>query len=280
MPWLGNGQCNDWRWKREIKCCHVQEAHNVLSTTKSLERDQWSQAFSNGTFPAVIQSLPTKVLITSSGWRLAVKATTFGSVWSCHSENQAGLQASYMVALRIALQKKPHNIGEKLILPCCKDIVRCMIGDGAEKKPAPVPLSNNTIQKKNIWNGRGHQTAGCCWDTSCTTQNVCNPAWWVNRCSKVCLISCVCSVHQGWRLYRRVIVLSCIGSYDQRRRCFPGSLQVLWRRGVVLGQCVWKHNRWSSCNVGQSFWISSKGEGHKSRHKTSSLQDSSVCHGF
>ena len=63
-------------------------------------------------------------------------------------QNQAGLQASYMVALRIAQQKKPYNIGEKLILPCCKDIVRCMIGDGAEKKLAPVPLSNNTIQRR------------------------------------------------------------------------------------------------------------------------------------
>ena len=63
-------------------------------------------------------------------------------------QNQAGFQALYMVALRIAQQKKPHNIGEKLILPCCKDIVQCMIGDGAEKKLAPVSLSNNTIQRR------------------------------------------------------------------------------------------------------------------------------------
>ena len=63
-------------------------------------------------------------------------------------QNQAGLQASFMVALRIAQQKKPHNIGEKLTLPWCKDIVRCMIGDGSEKKLAPVPLSNSTIQRR------------------------------------------------------------------------------------------------------------------------------------
>ena len=36
----------------------------------------------------------------------------------------------------------------------------------------------------------------------------------------------------------------------------PSSLKK--RGGAVLGQCVWKHNRWSSCNVWQSFWISSK----------------------
>ena len=61
-------------------------------------------------------------------------------------QNQAEIQASYMVASRIAQEKKPHNIGEKLILLCCKDIVRWMIGDGAEI--APVPLSNNTIQRR------------------------------------------------------------------------------------------------------------------------------------
>ena len=41
--------------------------------------------------------------------------------------NQASLRASYMVALRIAQEKSPHTIAEKLILPCCKDIVRSVI---------------------------------------------------------------------------------------------------------------------------------------------------------
>ncbi|XP_029655453.1 protein FAM200B-like [Octopus sinensis] len=42
------------------------------------------------------------------------------------------LLASYMISLRIAKEKKPHNIAEKLILPCCKDIVRTLIGTHAE----------------------------------------------------------------------------------------------------------------------------------------------------
>ena len=62
-------------------------------------------------------------------------------------QNQAGLQASHMVASRIAQQKKPHHIGEKLILPCCKDIVLCMIEDGAEKKLASGKQHNS---EKNI----------------------------------------------------------------------------------------------------------------------------------
>jgi len=61
---------------------------------------------------------------------------------------EAGLRASFLVALKIAKEKKPHNIGENLILPCCKDIVRNMIGDEAANKLNSLPLSNNTIQRR------------------------------------------------------------------------------------------------------------------------------------
>lgn len=43
----------------------------------------------------------------------------------------AGVQASYEVARKIALAKKSHNLGEKLILPCCKDIIALVIGEEA-----------------------------------------------------------------------------------------------------------------------------------------------------
>ena len=68
---------------------------------------------------------------------------------SCHvnKQNQAALRASYMVALRIAEEKCPHTIAEKLVLPCCKDIVRCLIRDVKEKKLNCVPLSNDTVQR-------------------------------------------------------------------------------------------------------------------------------------
>ena len=51
-----------------------------------------------------------------------------------NKQNQAALRASYMVALRIAKEEFPHTIAEKLILPCCKDIVRCLIGDVEESE--------------------------------------------------------------------------------------------------------------------------------------------------
>ena len=49
-----------------------------------------------------------------------------------------------MVSLRIAQEKKPHNIAEKLIIPCCKDIIQCVGGCDAEKV-ALIPHSNDTV---------------------------------------------------------------------------------------------------------------------------------------
>ncbi|KAI6658457.1 protein ZBED8-like [Oopsacas minuta] len=53
-----------------------------------------------------------------------------------------------MVVLRIAQEKKPHTIAENLILPCCKDIVHCILGDMAEKKLTSLPLFNDTIKRR------------------------------------------------------------------------------------------------------------------------------------
>ena len=62
------------------------------------------------------------------------------------AQNQ--LEASYIISLRIAKAKKPHTIGEELILPCTKDIVRLMIGTDAERKLNNISLSDNTVQRR------------------------------------------------------------------------------------------------------------------------------------
>ena len=61
-------------------------------------------------------------------------------------QNEAGLRASYMVSLRIAQVKKPHNIAEKLIISYCEDIIRCVGGCDAEKV-ALIPHSNDTVHR-------------------------------------------------------------------------------------------------------------------------------------
>ena len=61
---------------------------------------------------------------------------------------RAAVEASYVVSLRIAKSKKPHTIGEELLLPCTKDIVRLMIGADAVKKLSSLSFSDNTVQRR------------------------------------------------------------------------------------------------------------------------------------
>ena len=55
------------------------------------------------------------------------------------------LKASYLVALRIAKCKKPHQIAEQLILPAAVDMCRAMINEECANKLKTIPLSNNTM---------------------------------------------------------------------------------------------------------------------------------------
>lgn len=67
---------------------------------------------------------------------------------SFHQSNKAAVLASYVVALKIAQQKKPHSIGETLVMPCTKEIVRIMLGEQHAKKLDTLPLSDNTVQRR------------------------------------------------------------------------------------------------------------------------------------
>ena len=64
------------------------------------------------------------------------------------SQTKAAIEVSYEISLKIARMKKPHTIGEELILPCAYDIVRLLIGEDHVKKLSALPLSNNTVQRR------------------------------------------------------------------------------------------------------------------------------------
>nr|KAF6360181.1 hypothetical protein mMyoMyo1_011133 [Myotis myotis] len=65
-----------------------------------------------------------------------------------HKQNVAAIEASYMVALRIARAMKPHPIAEDLLLPVAKDIVRVMIGDEFVTKLSAISFPNNTVRRR------------------------------------------------------------------------------------------------------------------------------------
>ena len=71
-----------------------------------------------------------------------------GPILNLNSQLKASLEASFVVSYKIAQAKKPHSIGENLILPSTIDIVRLVLGEEAEKKVKNVPLSNNTVQRR------------------------------------------------------------------------------------------------------------------------------------
>lgn len=58
------------------------------------------------------------------------------------------LLASYHVSYRIAKCKKPHTIGENLVLPAAMDIVRTMFGESYAKQLQQIPLSDNTVGRR------------------------------------------------------------------------------------------------------------------------------------
>ena len=67
---------------------------------------------------------------------------------STNSKNMTAIEASYLVALRIAKAKKPHTIAEELLLPATKDIVRVMLGAEYVNKLNTTSLSNITVSRR------------------------------------------------------------------------------------------------------------------------------------
>jgi hypothetical protein len=58
------------------------------------------------------------------------------------------LVASYKVLEVIARNMQPHTAAETFILPACKEIVKSMLGEVAEREISKVPLSNVTIARR------------------------------------------------------------------------------------------------------------------------------------
>ena len=81
---------------------------------------------------------------------MELKRVRLDSSGDFRQRSQAAQRASFLVSRRIAQAQKAHTIGEELILPSCKDIAQCLLGDDALQKFNTVPLSNSTVQRRIV----------------------------------------------------------------------------------------------------------------------------------
>ena len=82
------------------------------------------------------------------GQRRALKSMRLDASSDFFRKNNQLLEASYLVAVEIAKQKKRHTIGKTLIKPCILKTAGIVLGKETEKKLAAISLSNNTIQRR------------------------------------------------------------------------------------------------------------------------------------
>ena len=62
--------------------------------------------------------------------------------------NEKSDKASYLIAQRIAKSKKPHTIGEDLIMPTAIEICDVLFGSEYAKKLKNIPISNDTVRRR------------------------------------------------------------------------------------------------------------------------------------
>lgn len=79
---------------------------------------------------------------------LNMKRQRLDASGSIHQQNAALVEASFLVSIEIAKKKKPHTIGEELILPCAKTMVKLVLGEKSAEKLSAISLSNNTVQRR------------------------------------------------------------------------------------------------------------------------------------
>ena len=67
---------------------------------------------------------------------------------SSSKNSDDGLKASYNISLLIAKAGKPHTIGEELILPAVKEVIKTALHKSPEQVIKSIPLSDNPVQRR------------------------------------------------------------------------------------------------------------------------------------
>ena len=77
-----------------------------------------------------------------------LKRKTMNMFTSTSKNSDDGLKASYNISLLIAKAGKPHTIGEELILPANKEVIKTVLHKSPEQVIKSIPLSDNSVQRR------------------------------------------------------------------------------------------------------------------------------------
>ena len=77
-----------------------------------------------------------------------LKQKTMNMFTSSSKNSDDGLKASYNISLLIAKADKPHTIGEGLILPAVKEVIKTVLHKSPEQVIKSIPLSDNSVQRR------------------------------------------------------------------------------------------------------------------------------------
>ena len=77
-----------------------------------------------------------------------LKRKTMNMFISSSKNSDDGLKASYNISLLIAKAGKPHTIGEELILPAVKVVIKTVLHKSPEQVIESISLSDNSVQRR------------------------------------------------------------------------------------------------------------------------------------
>ena len=80
-------------------------------------------------------------------WDTFLKRKTM-NMFTSSSKNSDSLKASYNISLLIAEAGKPHTIGEELILPALKEVIKTVLHKSPKQVIKSIPLSDDSIQRR------------------------------------------------------------------------------------------------------------------------------------
>ena len=118
--------------------CEKNFSNEAMKPSRLLEHLQKIHPDKSGKTLAFFHSLRDQFL----------KRNTINMFTSSSKNSDDSLKASYNISLLIPKAGKPHTIGEELILPAVKEVIKTVLHKSPEQVIKSIPLSDNSVQRR------------------------------------------------------------------------------------------------------------------------------------